>query len=485
MQQSKAFRILSSLSKEEYGEFEKFILSPYFNRSKDLIKLFSVVKKYYPEFSSSGLEHEKIYKKLYPGKSFNEGTMRNLFSDLGSLAEKFLAYVNYEDTFEFGNKIIYETNTRYLDKEFEKNYKKYYERNEIKEDALYRKNLNKCFLESEMWRYTQRLNIEFSKSARNSIYESLAAFFLNEFLLAQSYQVNVTHWYKGQEEYNIVDTFFEFMDVDAIINRMEKSKSDYYEDIKLPYYLARAAQNKDGKFYENFDIAYKVFNEQINGMTKQTQIRLYVMIINIINMYIKADDRHLSKIKFILNKEMIEKEIALDAQGKIPAFVFSHTILNSIAANEIEWGKNFLENKIDSVDDDAKSKSAIYNYYNAKFLSLDKKYVESNEMLLKVSKDDDTFKSDIKILKLINYYELGDFESGFSHAEAFKQLIIRNDEAYIGRKELNSNFLKFYLILIRKRNGKEKDISFAHKELEECSVIRNKIWLLEKFKEIV
>lgn len=484
MTQIKAFRILSTLNKEEYSEFEKFIISPYFNRSKDLLKLFSVVKKHYPLFENSKLEYEKIYKKLYPGKKFNEGTIRNLFSDLAGLSEKFLAYVNYEETFEYGYKIIDETNNRYLDKEFLKNYKKYYERNEIEEDALYRKNLNKCLLESEMWRHTQRLNIEFSKSARNSIYESLATFFLNEFLLAQSYQVNVTDWYKQKEEYNIIDTFFEFTDIDAIINRMEKNKSPYYNDLKLTYHLARAAQNKDGKFYENLDAAYKIFNEQINGMAEQTQMRLYVMLINIINMYIKADDRHLSKIKLQLEKEIIEKEIGLDAQGKIPAFMFSHIVHDAIVANEIEWGKEFLESKISLVDDDAKSKEDIYNYYKAKFLSLDKKYIESNEMLLKVSKDDDTFKANIKILKLINYFELGHFEAAFSHAEAFRQLIIRNDEANIGRKELNSNFIKFYLILLKKKAGTETDISFAKKELEDCEVVRSKMWLMEKFEEI-
>lgn len=483
MIQIKALRILASLNKEEFDRFEKFVHSPFFNRSKDIIRLFNLIKKFYPDFNHSKLVYEKLYMKLYPGKVYNEGTIRNLFSNFGGIAEKFLAYVNYDDSFEYGYKIINETNSRYLDKDFLKNYKKYFERNEINEDALYKKNLNKYFIESEMWHYTQRLNIDFSKSAINSVRESLFTFFLNEFLLAQACQVNVTSWYKGQEEYNIVDTFFEFADVESIVNRMEKSKSPYYEDIKLMYYLNRAAQNKDGKFNDNFEAAYKIFNEQINGMNKQTQIRLYIVAINIINMHIKASDRHLCKIKFQLEKEMIEKEVGFDAQGKMPAAMFSHIIHDAIAASEIDWAKEFLENKINSVDDDARAKHDIYNYYKAKLLSIDKKYIESNEVLLKVSKDDDTFKADSKILKLINFYELGDFEAGFSYAEAFKQLLIRNDEANIGRKELSSNFIKFYLILLRKKAGKEVDILFAKKELEECSVIRNKIWLLQKFEK--
>ncbi|MBS1492548.1 MAG: hypothetical protein JST55_03500 [Bacteroidetes bacterium] len=484
MIQVKAIRILSSLTKEEFAEFDKFVQSPYFNRSKDVLNLFFEIKKYYPEFSHPKLDYEKIYKKLYPGKLYAEGTIRNLFSDLGSLAEKFLGYVNYENTFEFGHKILEETNARYLEKEFLKNYNKYYERNEIKEDALYRKNLNKCFIESEMLLYEQRININLNESLRKSVSEALFSFFLNEFLLAQSCHVKVADWYKGQKEFDIVETFFEFSDIESIVNRMKDSKSAYYDDIKLPYYLAKVAQNKDGNFYNNFEEAYKIFNEQINSMGKQSQIRIYVWVINIINMYIKADDKHLSTIKFQVEKEMIEKGLALDSKGKMPGFMYSQIIHDAIAANEIEWAKDFWENQIDAVDDDAIAKNDIYTYYKAKFLSLDKKYIESNEILLKVSKDDDTFKAASKILKLINFYELGELESAFAHAEAFKQMIIRNDEAYTGRKELSSNFLKYYLVLLKNKSGKETDISFVKKELKECDVIRNKVWLLEKFEEI-
>lgn len=484
MRHPKAFRILSSLNKEEYTEFEKFVLSPFFNRSKDLIKLFSIVKKFYPEFSSSELEYQKIYKNIYPGKQFNEGTVRNLFSDLGNLAEKFLAYVNYEDTFRYGQKIIEETNKRKLDKEFLKNYKKFYERNEVKEDSISEKNLNKFLIESEMWHYTQRLNIDFSKSERNSVWEALFTFFLNQFFQAQTYQVNITNWYKVKEEYNIVDIFFEFSDIDTIIKKMEKSGSNYYNNLKLMYYLSKAAQSDENNFYDNFELALRIFNEQIDGMKKETQIRLYIVVINIINMHIKASDRNLSNLKFQLEKQMIDKKIGFDSEGKMHAAMYSHILHDAISAEEFKWAKEFLETYFNSVLDEAKFKNDIYYYYKAKLLSVDKRYIESNEALLKVSKDDDTIKATSRVLKMINFYELGDIESGFAQAEAFKQMIIRNDEANIGRKDLNSNFLKFYLKLLRIKTGKETDISFAKKELLECSIIRSKVWLVEKYEEL-
>lgn len=484
MQQFKAFRILSSLNEQEYAEFNRFINSPYFNRSKELVKFFTKVKNYYPAFDNSSLQPEKIYKKLYPQKVFNEGTIKNLFTDLGNIAERFLAYVNYEQTFRYGYNIIEETNRRKLDKEFLKNYKKNYERNEIKEDAISEKNLNKYFLEAEMWNYNQRLNIEITKEEFNSLSEALFTFFLNQFFNTQLSQVNVANWYNKKKDYNILSTFFEFTNVDAIIKRMEEAGSSYYNDVKLMYHLSKAAKSNENDFYGNLDSAIKIFNEQIGGMNEQTQHRLYISAINIINMYIKASDKNLGKLKVELEKQMIDKKIGFDSKGMMHAAMYSHILHDAICAEEFEWAKEFLETYIDSVLDEAKFKYDIYYYYKAKLLSLDKKYIESNEVLLKVSKDDDTIKATSRVLKMINFYELGDIESGFAQADAFKQMIIRNDEANIGRKDLNANFLKFYLMLLRIKTGKEADILFAKKELAECAVIRSKVWLMEKYNEL-
>jgi hypothetical protein len=485
MSRLKPLQIISSFNKEELLKFSQLVNSPFFNRSKDLIKLFSIVKNYYPEFDADKIKFEKLYLKLYPGKKYNEGTIRNLFSDLKTLSEKFLAFVNYEESSEYGLKIITELNERHLDKDFEKNYKKYYEKNENEEDALYKKNLNKFLLKSEMLSYKQRLNIDFKKNEYSSVFESLFAFFLNEFHLVQLSRLNITDWYKNKEEFSIIDTFFEFTDVGKILERLKENSSTYYDDMKLLYYLNKAARNRDGNFSKSYEEAYKIFNQQIGGMSKQTQVRIYIAAINVINMNIKSSDRELSKIKFALEKEMIEKEIGMDSMGKMSAGMFSHIVHDAIAAGEIKWAEEFLENKIDSVADAAKYKDDIYFYYKAKILSSQKKFRESNEILLKIKKEDNTFKADSKILRLINFYEEGDMEAGFSHAEAIRQLLIRNDEAYIGRKELSSNFVKFYLVLIRKKTGKDTDLYLAKKELEECKVVRNKAWLMEKFEELL
>ncbi len=55
----KALNILSTFTKKEFEQFSRFISSPYFNRSKEIIRFFSGIRKYYPHFNHSGLESEK------------------------------------------------------------------------------------------------------------------------------------------------------------------------------------------------------------------------------------------------------------------------------------------------------------------------------------------------------------------------------------------------------------------------------------------
>lgn len=482
MQHIKAFRIFSTLSKEEFSDFEKFVNSPFFNRSKELIKLFCEVKKYYPEFTNSKLKFEKIYLKVYKGKQFNEGTIRNLFTDLGNLAERFLGFINYENSFEFGLNKLSQTNARYLDKEFNKNYKEIFRDNEIHEDNFYKKNLNQFHLVTELDLFNDRRKIIPKDYSRNSLNEPLFTFFFAEFLFERSSQYSVMSSEGSADKYDIVELFFDSVDVERIITGMKKNNSVHWKDIELYYSLYVTAQNKDESFYSNFEKSYKLFKERINGMTKQAQYRMYIWMRNVLNLNINIDDKELIQVLFQLGKEMVDKKIVLDKSGKMSAGIFVTLIHGAILVKEMDWASDFLENNIDYIDE--VSKEDFYNYYKAKILSRQKKYIESNEHLLKIGKLDFLFKTDSKVLQMLNFFELGYIETAFSQAETFRQFIIRNEPDAGGRREKCTNFLKYYLILLRKKAGIENDITIYNKELIYCKIIRNKDWLLEKFEEL-
>src|ERR1700674_5401958 len=84
-----AFRTFTPKEMKEFGEF---VNSPYFNKNKNVKKLFDVIKKYYPSLNSDKLNKESVFAKIYTGERYKDSTMRLLMFYLYEVVEKFLAH---------------------------------------------------------------------------------------------------------------------------------------------------------------------------------------------------------------------------------------------------------------------------------------------------------------------------------------------------------------------------------------------------------
>src|SRR5689334_8259284 len=88
--------IYETFTREDIKAFKRFITSPYFNRSKKVVKLFDQVIKYHPNFESSSLTKEKLHAKVSPEIPYNDITMRRLLFDLQNLTEKYLQQISFD-----------------------------------------------------------------------------------------------------------------------------------------------------------------------------------------------------------------------------------------------------------------------------------------------------------------------------------------------------------------------------------------------------
>ncbi|HRE10920.1 MAG TPA: hypothetical protein PLN22_08895, partial [Ignavibacteria bacterium] len=91
--------LLESLTRDEIRSLRKFIVSPYFNKSAKVVKLFDIIIKYHPNFESPKLAKEELHKKITPELPYNELTMRRLLYDLQQLVSKFIRqqYIERKD----------------------------------------------------------------------------------------------------------------------------------------------------------------------------------------------------------------------------------------------------------------------------------------------------------------------------------------------------------------------------------------------------
>lgn len=89
---SKFLRILQHFSPNDFKSFEEWLHSPWCNSNKNLPRLLAYLKPYYPDFSSSKLNKEKLFQQVLPKGKFSERRMNNLLSEAYLAAERFLVF---------------------------------------------------------------------------------------------------------------------------------------------------------------------------------------------------------------------------------------------------------------------------------------------------------------------------------------------------------------------------------------------------------
>ncbi|MBK8553861.1 MAG: hypothetical protein IPL53_23545 [Ignavibacteria bacterium] len=86
-------RLLKEFNRKELNEFEKFIKSPLYNNQTTLIRLYTELKKYHPDFNHKNFTKENLFKSVNPEAEFNDVQLRKYFSNLYILAEEYLIYL--------------------------------------------------------------------------------------------------------------------------------------------------------------------------------------------------------------------------------------------------------------------------------------------------------------------------------------------------------------------------------------------------------
>lgn len=98
MVKSALVELLKSFSAEEWKRFERFLKSPYFNRSKLLLRLFRFLQRFQPQLDSHRLTKERAFTAVYGKKApYRESKVNDLMYSLKGLAERFLVHQELEE----------------------------------------------------------------------------------------------------------------------------------------------------------------------------------------------------------------------------------------------------------------------------------------------------------------------------------------------------------------------------------------------------
>lgn len=532
MRDSILIALIRSLSAENLKEFKLYLESPFNRSQKKALRLFEILIKFYPEFDSDDLNKEYIYNKLFPGKTYNKNTLRNIIFDLTKSAEDFLifnALTNDESEYLLNLSKIYLDNnlpshfmrvTQTLDKVLEPGFS-------VQKNFISK---YKRLAQLKTIHYTETNDFENLIALKKNYFKQSALSFVMDYIdiLGSKKPAQATHGKMIDSPY--INAVMESFDADKFFNIIIK-EDDGDPFVKLAFCLIKLIQEPEERAnYENLKREFYLILEEDkkNADAEKSQNRRFRKIRNGSNSNHKSPDNDENTNDVAgSNYETAERKPSLDREEKHSIFnhlinycvqqyclefmeealeihkkqleydVYTETDSNYMQVNiyrnivkicssvkETDWLEGFIRDYTDKLSPEYRE--SMQNLANAHLYFLEKYYDESLTVLSKVNENFNLAKTDVRNLRLKIYYELEYIDEAESLADSYYQFLLTSKNVTDDNKNFFSQFLTYYKQLLRKgKEMKSSDLSYMYSQIEKEKNIVNRFWLLEKIGELL
>lgn len=483
MKDSQLIKMIKTFSKSELRAFTRFVDSPYYNTGKSTSLLFKELKMYYPAFTGDELTRENLFEKVYPGRKFSPDLMNRLVSNLIKLAEKFIS--DTANRFEELN-LMRGLRERRLYNYFLSGHKKITQKtalNLFEEDDI----MKQLLIDEEFGDYVLDTDkyIQWDKHVDLSMEYNLIHFL---YRISQSFRQKTFRSTEKDRSTNAAYHLEECIDLKRLY--MQIGSSDVKNKELICHYLSLLILNStnDKKLYE--EIKEYIFGNELINKTGSIYIG-YIYLLDFLSNILKQSTGE--ERKYYLNeKNIVYKKIesVYFATGRIKmlAVFFRNFILSGINTADLGWSEYVLNRYIEEVKE--KGNESVGRYYEALILFHKGHFEESLEKLsfFKTEKfimDNNIFFYDIRILKLMLYFELNYLQEALSMADALAHLFKKSMKMPAGHKESAALFAGGYRkLLICKMDKNLTALPELAGKISEGRSYYGKSWLLNKAKEM-
>ncbi len=480
MKNSKLVKLLSTFSNVEMKEFEKVVISPFFNRGRNYLPLYNQLKKFHPHFDDGKMTYEFIFHKMYPGKEFSKQTIWNMTSALYNMAEEYLTFSRMKkNKFVSAQQLAWDLHDRKLPQFF---YKKL---EEMKNIIALRKLDPPYFLQK----------IELETAIREYYYlEEKQHFITGHIIKGGEYAILYFLWtivsvmndlnvhsvvYNAQYKVNVPLEFLKNLQLKDIIDYCKTNKYNLTWLIEMYYnQIMMIIEPTEQVYFYNLK---ELFEKYYNEFTNLEKTNWVACLMNYC-----ADTTHesLKNTLFEIHKFELKEGIAI--YGKY--LLKNHYLLilkNSLAINEIDWVKHFIDEYIPrlhpSHQKPMRALSIAFLYFSQKNFG---KVIENlSKAIFRDTKD----KITVKLLYLRTYFELNEPEVLLLHLDSAYHFLKNNSSGI--NKENALNYYKFLRSLKKLVNAREKDdydvLLYMEKTIKDNKAIVHRDWLLEKISELI
>lgn len=480
MKNSKLVSLLSKLSQKEFKEFGKFVKSPYFNSNSNIVKLYDLITKHFPDFNNPKLTKENIYSNIYPGEKYNDSTVRGLLAAALKLGEEFLT-VNFlrENENHYKEFLLTQLCRRKIFDLFNihlKNTRAELEKISSKdEDYFYLK----YRIETQISTIESKLYIPLTqKDIPGDTHTNDTDNLINYFLISLMKRYNYLLTKTGSLNVSLDLKFF-----DEVIQYLHKT--DLSKIPVLNYHYNRAMLYISGMDKKYYLVLEKILYDDFDNLEHSDRYNLFTTLQNYCVQANRDKSENTSDIQYKLYEFAIEKDIlTFSDEEPLHHILFSNIIATSISLDKLKETREFIE-KYKSRLAPERAESAV-NLNMAKVYYKEKNFKEALSCLSLVHQDDVFYKVGIKNLYAMIYYESGLIEELFLLLDSYRSFLSSN--VVIGEK-LKENHFNFVSTLTKflklKDVGEKSEIEYLKHETESLKSLLSKQWLIEKMNELL
>ena len=476
MYQSKLVEHLRGLPTKDREQFRQFVNSPYFNQHKKTKQLLDIILKKV-DGKPQGLAKEKVFRKVFPDKPYDEQQLYNVMSYLNKLLYRFMAHEHLQ-------KQRYQEPMLTIEEAYE-NHQFDIMTNRGKQ--LKKKLCQDPVHDSEYYFTNYRINHAigyysghyFNRAETDTFQQMMDE--LDKFYIVEKLR-NCCHLTANSI---MMNTSYTFRMLDELLQYLNTNWKAYENEHSIVLYHTILMSLRDEKNPRHYQRMKKMLAEDMEHLSEQEGRDLYTFSYNYCILMSNAGYGEYQVELFQLYKQGLRQGLLMD-KGMISEWNYKNIATLGAKLKEFEWTERFLQEYRDKLPPHRRENAYNYNlgnlYYNKG------RYNDALSALLVVQFTDVKYHLSTTFLLLRTYYALKDTEALLSLIETFRIYVIRNRKMTVEQKRGYTNFLRFAkkLVLVKHQASTYSKKDYAE-ELEELKGkidntenVINRYWLLEE-----
>lgn len=476
--------VLKHLNKKQLKRLGDFINSPYHNTIEIMDKIYSEVMKTYPEFSEEKLSFTKMFKKVYPGKTYKEQTIRNLYSEFSRLVREFVTQIEIERNKDFYYMFQVEgiSNARcyeYANKIIEANTKKEGKRALIGPDYFFYNFRMESNYNSNLAFANKSHTKEYFSSLDGKTDNLISFFFKVLFNFATTYQILDKINKRKTDESKMINSFLSSFDTEKFLGKIDKAGNVFTDFLKIEYLLFKYS-TVEMNIEQYYELKKLIFNN-IEKFEHFEKIHIFYSAFDIVKLWLLPLDEKYNIEFFELAKLFCSINVKdYESVEEVLVFEFRTIFKIAIQLYEYEWAENFLNKYINFYQTDQRQHEmdfsmGVLSFYKGEF---EKSLEHFNKYPINHIRD----KIDVQLFYVMNYIELKAYEPALSLITSLKQLLRESKEIPEMYFKSVENSLKYFKELILAKEKDEKVDIAVYKEAKNAGKFHQRQYLLEKMK---